>query len=227
MPLPQILVIDDDPGLLAACAIGLAAFGHAVTTAETGRDGIAVARVDDPDIVVLDMGLPDVDGLEVCRALRTDGDTPVIVLSADGSESRKVDALDQGADDYVTKPFGMRELDARIRATLRRRGGRDRVDEFDAGALHFDMAHRQVTRAGVRVDLTPKEFDFLALLAVHAGKSCSRRMILDHVWGPGYGSDTQYLKVYAYRLRKKLDDGQGRILTSDPAVGYRLEPPSP
>jgi len=118
-------------------------------------------------------------------------------------------------------------LDARIRATLRRRGGRDRVDEFDAGALHFDMAHRQVTRAGVRVDLTPKEFDFLALLAVHAGKSCSRRMILDHVWGPGYGSDTQYLKVYAYRLRKKLDDGQGRILTSDPAVGYRLEPPSP
>jgi len=225
--LPQILVIDDDPGLLAACAIGLAAFGHTVSTAGTGRDGVAVARIDNPDVVVLDMGLPDADGLEVCRALRSDSDTPVIVLSSDGSETRKVDALDQGADDYVTKPFGMRELDARIRASLRRRGGRDRVDELDVGALHFDVAHREVTRDGVRIDLTPKEFDFLALLAAHAGKSCSRRMILEEVWGPGYRSDTQYLKVYAYRLRKKLDDAPGRILLSDPAVGYRLVPPPP
>jgi two-component system KDP operon response regulator KdpE len=223
--LPQILVIDDDPGLLDACAIGLAAFGHAVTTAGTAVDGIASARSDRPDVVVLDMGLPDADGLEVCRALRTDGDVPVIVLSADGSETRKVDALDQGADDYVTKPFGMRELDARIRASLRRRGGRDRADLLEVGSLRIDLAHREVTRSGVRIDLTPKEFDILALLAIHAGKSCSRRMILDEVWGPGYRSDTQYLKVYAYRLRKKLDDGPGRILTSDPAVGYRLVAP--
>jgi two-component system KDP operon response regulator KdpE len=225
--LPQILVIDDDPGLLAACAIGLAAFGHAVSTAETGQEGIASVRSVGPDVVVLDMGLPDADGLEVCRAIRTGGDAPIIVLSADGSEARKVDALDLGADDYVTKPFGMRELDARIRASLRRRGGRDRPDELDLGALHFDLAHREVTRSGQHLDLTPKEFDFLAFLAAHAGKSCSRRMILDEVWGPEYRSETQYLKVYAYRLRKKLDDEQGRILTSDPAVGYRLVPPTP
>ena len=225
--MPQILVIDDDPGLLAACAIGLAAFGHAVTTADTARDGISTARADLPDVVLLDMGLPDADGLEVCRALRAGGDTTVIVLSADGSEARKVDALDQGADDYVTKPFGMRELDARIRASLRRRGDGGRADVLHVGTLHVDLAHREVTLRDVRVDLTAKEFDFLALLATHAGKSCSRRMILDEVWGPGYRSETQYLKVYAYRLRKKLDDEQGRILTSAPAVGYRLVAPPP
>jgi len=222
----QILVIDDDPALLAACSIGLAAFGHTVATAGTGGDGMAAVRRDGPEVVVLDMGLPDADGLEVCRAIRDDADVPIIVLSADGSESRKVDALDEGADDYVTKPFGMRELDARIRASLRRRAGSGHPEELDVGTLHVDLGHRQVTLAGAPLDLTPKEFDFLALLAVHAGKSCSRRMILDHVWGPEYRSETQYLKVYAYRLRKKLRDDRGRILTSDPAVGYRLEAPS-
>jgi two-component system KDP operon response regulator KdpE len=223
--LPRILVIDDDPALRAACSIGLAAFGHEVSTAETGLEGIAATRSDGPDVVVLDMGLPDIDGLEVCRAIRSSADGRIIVLSADGSETRKVDALDQGADDYVTKPFGMRELDARIRASLRRRGGTERAGALDVGTLHFDLDHREVTRSGRRIDLTPKEFDFLAFLATHAGRSCPRRMILDEVWGPGYRSETQYLKVYAYRIRRKLDDDSGQILTSEPAVGYRLVAP--
>jgi len=224
--LPRILVIDDDPGLRAACAIGLAAFGYDVTTAETGQEGIDAVRSDGPDAVVLDMGLPDLDGLDVCRSIRDRSDTPILVLSADGTEARKVDALDEGADDYVTKPFGMRELDARIRASLRRRDSTGLANQFDVGALHFDLDHREVARSGVRIDLTRKEFDFLALLAVHAGKSCSRRMILEAVWGPEYRSETHYVKVYAYRLRKKLDDEGGGILESDPAVGYRLVPPT-
>ena len=222
----RILVIDDDPGLLHACSIGLAAFGHEVTTAETGAEGLARVRSDGPDAIVLDMGLPDVDGLDVCRTIRSWSATPVVVLSADGSETRKVDALDQGADDYVTKPFGMRELDARLRASLRHRGTGDRADVVDVGTLHVDRTHREVTRAGVHLDLTRKEFDFLALLAAHAGKSCSRAMILEEVWGPGYRAETHYLKVYAYRIRKKLDDERGEILRSDPPVGYRLVAPS-
>jgi two-component system KDP operon response regulator KdpE len=224
--LARILVIDDDPGLRAACSIGLAAFGHDVTAAETGQEGIDAVRSDGPDVVVLDMGLPDVDGLDVYRTIRDRTDTPVLVLSADGTEARKVEALDEGAADYVTKPFGMRELDARIRASLRHRERGVHPDEFDVGTLHFDRDHREVSRSGVRIDLTRKEFDFLAFLATHAGKSCSRRMILDAVWGPEYRSETHYIKVYAYRLRKKLDDEGGGILESDPAVGYRLVPPT-
>ena len=222
----RILVIDDDPGLLDACSIGLAAFGHDVTAAGTGAQGIASARADRPDAIVLDMGLPDVDGLDVCTEIRTWSDAPILILSADGSESRKVDALDLGADDYVTKPFGMRELDARLRSALRRRGGQAHDDVVEVGALRFDLTHRELTRSGVRLDLTRKEFDMLALLAAHAGRSCTRRMILDEVWGPGYDSETHYLKVYAYRIRKKLHDERGEILTSDPAVGYRLVPPA-
>ena len=224
--MPRILVIDDDPGLRAACDIGLTAFGHEVTTVETGAEGLDAVRAGAPDAVVLDMGLPDVDGLDVCRAIRRRDDTPILVLSADGTEARKVDALDEGADDYVTKPFGMRELDARIRASLRRHGGPGLPQVLDAGTLHFDLEHREVTRSGVRLGLTRKELDFLALLAGHVGKACSRDMILDAVWGRGFRSETQYLKVYAYRLRKKLDDAEGAILESDPAVGYRLVPPT-
>ncbi len=160
----RILVIDDEPDLLHACAIGLGAFGHAVTTAETAAEGIAAARVSRPDAIVLDMGLPDRDGLDVCREIRSWSDAPIVVLSADGSEDRKVDALDQGADDYVTKPIGMRELDARLRASLRHRQVPEGPDEIDVGSLHFDMTHREVLRSGVRLDLTRKEFDFLALL---------------------------------------------------------------
>lgn len=222
----QILVIDDDPSLLGVCKVGLEALGHVVRTAETGNEGLIEAATRAADLIVLDLGLPDLDGLEVCKRIRHWSDIPIIVLSADGSEDRKVEALDHGADDYVTKPFGMRELDARVRVALRHRPdeGEHQV-EFDVGPLHLDLVHYQATIDDKSLDLTPKEFDFLAYLARHVGKVCTRRMILENVWGPNYVNQLPYLKVYAYRIRRKLGDEQGRFLQSDPSVGYRLVDP--
>jgi two-component system KDP operon response regulator KdpE len=224
--LAQILVIDDDPSLLGVCKVGLEALGHVVRTAETGNEGLIEAATRAADLIVLDLGLPDLDGLEVCKRIRHWSDIPIIVLSADGSEDRKVEALDHGADDYVTKPFGMRELDARVRVALRHRPdeGEHQV-EFDVGPLHLDLVHYQATIDDKSLDLTPKEFDFLAYLARHVGKVCTRRMILENVWGPNYVNQLPYLKVYAYRIRRKLGDEQGRFLQSDPSVGYRLVVP--
>jgi two-component system KDP operon response regulator KdpE len=223
--LSQILIIDDDPDLLNVCTVGLEALGHVVRTAGTGKEGLAEAATRAPEVVVLDLGLPDLDGLEVCRKIRTWSDVPIVVLSADESEDRKVVALDDGADDYMTKPFGMRELDARLRLALRhRRADSEAPSELDAGALHLDLVHRQATLAGEPVDLAPKEFDFLAYLARNVGKVCTRRMILENVWGPAYGKELHYLKVYAYRIRRKLHDERGQFLQSDASVGYRLAP---
>jgi two-component system KDP operon response regulator KdpE len=226
---PQILVIDDDPGLLSVCRLGLHAFGHTVLAAQTGNEGISQAAVHAPDVIVLDLGLPDLDGLEVCKRVRTWSEVPIIVLSADGSEDRKVDALEHGADDYMTKPFGMRELHARVQVALRHRrsadGDEDHPAQLDVGTLHLDLVHRQATLGGRPLDLTPRELDFLAFLARNAGKVCTRRMILENVWGPGYASELHYLKVYAYRIRRKLHDEQGQFLRSDPSVGYQLVPP--
>jgi two-component system KDP operon response regulator KdpE len=226
--LPQILIIDDDPGLLNVCRVGLEALGYRVRTAETGNEGLTEAALRAPDVIVLDLGLPDMDGLEVCRRIRTWSDVPIVVLSADSSEDRKVEALDGGADDYMTKPFGMRELDARLRVAFRHRSAADGVErpaELDVGSLHLDLAHYEATFSGRPLDLTPREFDFLAYLASHVGKVCTRRMILENVWGPGYEKELQYLKVYAYRIRRKLGDEKGQFLQSDPAVGYRLAAP--
>ena len=224
--MPRILIIDDDPDLLRVCTVGLEALGHEVSTAGTGGDGLATAAIRAPEVIVLDLGLPDLDGLEVCQRIRSWSEVPIVVLSADSSEDRKVEALDGGADDYMTKPFGMRELSARIRVALRHRTAPDgQQSELDTGTLHFDFTHLEATLGGRPLDLTPKEFGFLAYLARHAGKVCTRRMILEHVWGPGYDRELHYLKVYAYRLRRKLGDESGRILQSDPSVGYRLVPP--
>lgn len=219
-----VLVIDDDGALLAACRVGLRALGHEVRTATTGEEGISAAAIDPPDVVVLDLGLPDADGMQVCRRMREWTSTPVIILSADGSEDRKVEALDGGADDYVTKPFGMRELDARLRVALRHHAAEDthQVTRLQAGPLTLDLLHYEASYHGERIDLTPKEFDFLAYLARYVGKVCTRRMILEQVWGPGYVNDQHYLKVYAYRIRKKLHDEHGDFLQNDPSVGYRL-----
>jgi len=224
--LAQILIIDDDPDLLNVCSVGLGALGHDVRTAETGKEGVAEAAIRAPDVIVLDLGLPDLDGLEVCRQIRVWSSVPIIVLSADDSEDRKVDALDDGADDYMTKPFGMRELDARVRVALRHQlVGEGDQEELDVGSLHLDLVHCETIFEGRRIDLAPKEFEFLAYLARNAGKVCTRRMILEHVWGPAYAKELHYLKVYAYRIRRKLGDDSGRFLQSDPAVGYRLAMP--
>lgn len=222
----QILVVDDDRDLLNACTVGLEALGHEVQTAVNGNEGLAAVAVSPPDVMVLDLGLPDLDGVEVCKRIRTWTDLPIIILSADGTEDRKVEALDNGADDYMTKPFGMRELDARVRTALRHRpSADDQPTEVDVGLLHMDLVHHEATYDGQPLDLTPKEFDFLAYLSRHVGKVCTRRMILESVWGPGYEREQQYLKVYAYRIRRKLGDERGQFLQSDPSVGYRLAPP--
>jgi two-component system, OmpR family, KDP operon response regulator KdpE len=223
--LAQVLIVDDDPDLLNVCRVGLQALGHVVSSAETGTGGLAETAISRPDVIVLDLGLPDLDGVEVCKRIRTWSHAPIVVLSADGTEDRKVEALEAGADDYVTKPFGMRELNARLRVALRHRADREPGDgptELDVGPLHLDLIHYQATFNGRDLDLTAREFEFLAFLARHAGKVCTRRMILENVWGPGYANEVNYLKVYAYRIRRKLGDEDGNFLQSDPSVGYRL-----
>ena len=220
----RILVIDDDRALLRALRTGLASKGHQVAVAATGEDGLTKIAIDSPEVVVLDLGLPDLDGLEVCRRVRQWSTVPIIVLSAIGLEDRKVAALDSGADDYVTKPFGMAELEARIRAALRHGQlptGADQA-QLVAGELTLDLVHRQGEMHGQPLDLTAKEFDLLAFLARHTGKVCTHRMILGEVWGRGYGSESEYLRVYVHRLRRKLNDPEGRMLRTAPGIGYCL-----
>jgi two-component system KDP operon response regulator KdpE len=222
-----VLAIDDDPALLRALRIGLEALGHSVTTATNGERGMSEAALVQPDVIVLDLGLPDLDGLEVCRRIRQWSNVPIIVLSAEGTENRKIAALDGGADDYMTKPFGMGELDARLRVALRRRPGDepDDVRELDVGPLHLDLVHQEARLRGEPVDLTAREFALLAYLARHAGKICTHKLVLEAVWGPHYGTETQYLRVYAYRLRRKLGPEGDAMLHTVPGIGYRLTEP--
>jgi two-component system, OmpR family, KDP operon response regulator KdpE len=224
--LPRILIIDDDRDLLNVCRVGLEALEYEVLTASNAHDGLSEAAIHAPDVIVLDLGLPDMDGVEVMKRIRTWSAVPVVVLSADGSEDRKVDALSDGADDYMTKPFGMRELNARLQVALRHHAAAgEESPQIDVGELHLDLAHYEASLEGRPLDLTPREFDFLAYLARNAGKVVTRRMILENVWGPAYAKEMHYLKVYAYRIRRKLGDETGRFLQSDPSVGYRLMPP--
>jgi two-component system KDP operon response regulator KdpE len=220
----RVLVVDDDRSLLRVLRLSLPARGHEVLAAASGQEGLSKAAVDSPDVLVLDLGLPDLDGLEVCRRIRQWSQVPIIVLSATGSEDRKVAALDGGADDYVTKPFGMAELDARIRAALRhaRPATLGEQAELAVGSLELDLVHHEARSAGRPLDLTAKEFDLLAFLARHAGKVCTHQMILQEVWGAGYGSEAQYLRVYVHRLRHKLADRDGSLLRTVPGVGYAL-----
>jgi two-component system KDP operon response regulator KdpE len=219
----RILVVDDDRSLQRALRVGLVARGHAETRARTATAGLSKVALEQPDVVVLDLGLPDLDGLEVCRRLRSWSEVPVIVLSATGLEHSKVAALDGGADDYVTKPFGMAELEARIRAALRhRRPPEPGEARITVGDLSLDLAHRQATSAGRDLELTSREFDLLAFLARHRGKLCTHQMILGEVWGVGYGTGAEYLRTYVYRLRRKLGDAGGRLLRNAPGMGYTL-----
>ncbi len=220
----RVLVVDDDDALLRALRISLSARGYRVETARSGAEGLQRAAAAPPEVVVLDLGLPDLDGLEVCRRIRAWSDVPIIVLSAAGAEARKVAALDGGADDYVTKPFGLAELDARLRVAIRHRPrGAEGVETVvRSGTLEVDLPGRVARIQGRPVDLTAREFDLLAYLARHAGKVCTHRMILTEVWGPAYGTEVHYLRVYANRLRKKLGGDPSFSLRTNPGVGYQL-----
>jgi two-component system KDP operon response regulator KdpE len=220
----SVLVVDDDRALLRALHLALSARGHRLISALTGEDGLSKVALEDPDVVVLDLGLPDIDGLEVCHRIRQWSDVPIMILSAVGLEDRKVAALDGGANDYVTKPFGMAELEARIRSAIRNRRPphADESGVLVVGPLELDLVHHQASLDGDRVSLTAKEFDLLAFLARHAGKVCTHQMILGQVWGGEYASESEYLRVYVYRLRRKLGDAQGRILRTAPGIGYSL-----
>ncbi len=225
----KVLVVDDDPSLLKALRIGLTARGDEVVIAHSGTEAINQVALTRPDLVVLDLGLPDIDGIEVCRRIREFSPVPIVVLSAYGDERRKVEALDSGADDFVTKPFGMAELEARLRVALRH-GAATRGDGAAAtpaqslvvGELEIDFVHHMASLRGEPVALTAREFELLAYLARHAGKVCTHHMILKDVWGPGYGAESNYVRVYTHRLRKKLGDDDGRLLRTVPGIGYQL-----
>jgi two-component system, OmpR family, KDP operon response regulator KdpE len=224
----KVLVIDDDPSLLRAIRLGLRAGGHEVVSAANGEQGLTQTALASPDVVVLDLGLPDVDGLNVCRRIRQWSEVPIIILSAAGTEARKVAALDGGADDYVTKPFGMAELEARIRTAVRRqRSAKDEPvpSSVTVGPIELDLVHHEARVRGRVVELTGKEFDVLAFLARNAGRTCTHQMILSAVWGSGYGREAQYLHAYVHRLRQKLGKPAGGLIHTVPGVGYRLEVP--
>jgi len=224
-----ILVVDDEPAIIRALTAAFTTRRYGVVAATTGQEALDRVMHSTPTAIVLDLGLPDIDGIEVCRRIRTWSDVPIIVLTAEGSEGRKVAALDEGADDYVTKPFSMPELLARLRVALRHRRppGTD-LDEavHVVGDLRIEVALRAVTIKGRTVDLTPKEFGFLVVLARHPGRVVTHRMILQEVWGPEFGTETQYLRVYASQLRKKLGETPtSPRLVTEPGVGYRLIDP--
>jgi two-component system, OmpR family, KDP operon response regulator KdpE len=222
----RLLVVDDEPPIVRAVAANLRVRGYEVVTAATGEGALTAVEVHQPDCVVLDLALPDLGGLEVLRRLRTWTEVPVVVLTAAEAERDKVAALDMGADDYVTKPFGVAELMARIRVALRHARGKaaaDRPRVVRAEQVAIDLDAKLVTRDGVQVKLTPTEYRLLETLATNAGRLCTHRFLLERVWGPGYGEESQYLRVYVANLRRKLDDpSDPRILLTEPGMGYRF-----
>jgi two-component system KDP operon response regulator KdpE len=222
----RVLVVDDEPQILRALQTNLRGAGYDVVTAANAEDALAEAAMRPPDAVILDLVLPDGHGTEVARQLRRWSHAPILVLSAVGDEQEKVAALDAGADDYVTKPFGVDELLARLRAALRRALPlTDAVLEI--GDLVVDLEARSVTRAGRRVALTPHEFELLRYLAQNEGKLLTHRMILREVWGPLYGDESHYLHVYVSQLRRKIEDdpARPRYIVTEPGAGYRLVNP--
>jgi two-component system, OmpR family, KDP operon response regulator KdpE len=219
----RILVVDDEPQIRRALRTALTGHGYEVEAAENGEQALTLLPSWQPDALVLDLVLPDIDGTEVLRQTRTWSDLPVIVLSARGQERDKVLALDLGADDYLTKPFGMDELLARVRAILRRRGESPNT-ALTFGDVEFDLAKHVVTKAGQEVHLTPTEFDLLRVLGVNAGKVITHRQLLERVWGAYAAENSQQLRVYINYLRRKLEDdpSRPRWIITDPGVGYRL-----
>ncbi|MDQ0678481.1 two-component system KDP operon response regulator KdpE [Arthrobacter pascens] len=222
----SVLVVDDDPHLLKALRITLQAHGYAVDTAADGGTALRAASSRPPDLMVLDLGLPDLDGADVLRELRRWSSLPVLVLSARHGSSDKVDALDAGADDYITKPFGLDELLARLRALLRRVPEPESAPTVAASSFTVDLLQRIVTRDGNTVRLTPTEWGILELLVRNPGKLITQQHLLSAVWGPAYEKETNYLRVYMAQLRRKLeaDPASPRHLLTEPGIGYRFVP---
>lgn len=221
-----VLVVDDDQHLLKALRITLQAHGYTVETAADGEAALIAASRNPPGIVVLDLGLPDMDGAAVLREFRRWSTAPVLVLSARHGSSDKVDALDAGADDYITKPFGLEELLARLRALLRRAPEATEPSTVDTPEFSVDLGRRMVTRNGEPVRLTPTEWSILELLVRNPGKLITQQQILASVWGPAYEKEANYLRVYMAQLRRKLeaDTGNPRHLLTEAGVGYRFRP---
>ena len=219
----RVLIVDDEPQFLRALATNLRGAGYVIETAATAAEGLAAAGLNPPDAVILDLLLPDGTGTDVCRELRTWSEAPIIVVSAVGDEDEKIAALDAGADDYVTKPFAIGELLARLRAALRR-AGPPGGPVLTIGSLRIDLEGRTVDVDGERVHLTPNEFGILSLLAQNEGKLLTHRALLRGVWGPAYGDESNYLHVYVSQLRRKLepDPTRPRYLLTEPGAGYRL-----
>ncbi len=223
----HVLVIDDEPQILRALRINLKVRGYEVSTASTGAAALTTAAANPPDVVVLDLGLPDIDGIEVLAGLRGWLSVPIIVLSARIDSADKVQALDAGADDYVTKPFGMDEFMARLRAAVRRAAAAAEPDEpvVETDSFTVDLAAKKVRRHGAEVHLTPTEWGMLEMLVRNRGKLVGREELLKEVWGPHYGKETHYLRVYLAQLRRKLEDDPShpRHLLTEAGMGYRFE----
>jgi two-component system KDP operon response regulator KdpE len=219
----RVLVCDDEAQILRALRVILRDAGFEALPASDGEEALDVAAVQRPDAAIIDLVLPDIDGVEVCRRLREWSSMPIILLSAVGEEDAKVRALAAGADDYVTKPFGPRELIARLQAVLRRAVGESEDAVISADGLELDLAARIVRRDGDEVHLTPREFDVLRVLARNRGRLITHRELLSTVWGPGYGDDTQVLRAHVANLRRKIEPPGGpRYIKTDPGVGYRF-----
>ena len=221
-----VLIVDDDASLLRVLVAAFEARQFEVATATGGRPALDHLTISEPDVVILDLGLPDIDGLEVIKTLREKSQLPIVVLSSRGDETGKVSALDLGADDYVTKPFGVNELMARVRAALRHRlQQQGSTPVFQCGGLIVDLVHRRIVVDGRDVRLSPKEYDILKQFVIHAGKVLTHRHLMHEVWGGADSVDVQALRVFIRQLRQKLETNpeQPRYIITEPGVGYRLE----
>lgn len=227
---PRILVVDDEPQLTRVLRTGLKARGYDVRAAADGLSGFETFSDWHPDLVITDLAMPNVDGLELCRRLRSVSQVPIIVLSAKGEEKTKVEALDLGADDFVTKPFGIDELLARVRASLRRANApaiaSPTQTTLDSGDFHLDLEAREITVRGEPIRLTPKEFDLLVYFIRHSGKVLTHRTLLAAIWGGNYVEQNEYLRVFVAALRKKIepDSASPRYILTEPWIGYRFDP---
>jgi len=222
----RVLVVDDEPQITRVLRTVLASQGYQVQTAPEGQSALNTFTEFRPELVITDLFMPHMDGLELCRRIRAVSNVPIIVLSVKGEERSKVEALDSGADDYVTKPFGIDELLARVRATLRRSGGDAEVSSFEAGAFRVDLEGRRVHVRGQEVRLTPKEFDLFVYMARHPSRGITHRTLLEAVWGEASQEQPEYLRVFMGQLRKKLeaDPSNPKYLVTEPWVGYRFNP---